>query len=274
MNQRIKALIPGLMSMIVVACGSSPQVTSAEPSIPVVTQSQPTAGEFSFEFSNMQCDPDEDPPRPGSAYVTITKMDPKFGRVEWKKIQQEGDRLGWTERGDTVTSVHRVVTAGGKAVLVDFNSGARLRRVVAGKIVVYQSRHCPFMERAMVKCPGPRIENSSYKVDEAVYTTASNTILTYSKPAGVGPRKDTLCPLHGGKDGPPPWTPEEIKKALGEEAERILGQAEGGWNSRNPKVRLRSRDLYRQLLKEYPTERVVIQYRDRIKERAAVEIEE
>ena len=247
--------------------------TEEAPSAPVAA---PVAKPlFEIEFSNLLSFPDEGPPKPGQAYVTIRKNDPDYGWVVWKKIQVEGERLGWVREDGKPTSLHRVFCSKlGKVVKVDFDTKALLKKVTTGKLVIYESRHCPILKKAMLKCPGPISVEASYKVDEAIYVTETGTPVVFSKPSGPGPKLDSLCPAHGGMGDLQTWSEEELKAVRAEEAEFLFSEAAEGRLSRNPKLRKQARDAYRRLLKEFPSEAVVSKNLDLIKARAEAEIED
>jgi hypothetical protein len=277
----VKAIIACLVSMGLAGCDCGrPTATNLPPALvgqspaPAKPSPKPSSEIFTFQFSNIRSSPDADPPRPGQVYVTIIKDDPVAGRVEWRKIQYEGDRLGWTKDGEKLTSIYRVFGKNGKLLRVDFDTKAVLERVTADKLIICESRHCPILERPLLRCPGPTVVKSSYKVNEVVIRLDSGKILTNSQLAGLGRAADTLCPSHGGRDEPLKWSEEQMKAIRSQEAETLYWQSEGDWLSKNPKVRARARDAYRKLLKEFPSEAVVTKYLERIKARAEADLED
>jgi len=230
---------------------------------------------FTLEFTHLLCFYDEDPPKPGQVYVTIVKEDPVAGIVEWSRIQKEGDRLGWSQYEEGPTSTHRVFSKKlGKIAEVDFDTKALLSKIQTDKLVLYESRHCPILKRPMQSCPGPTSVRLSYKVNEVSITTEGGSIEVLTMKSGPGPLVDSKCPAHGGNGQSPKWSEEQLGEFRAQEAQTLLWQAENGWLSKNPKVRARSRDAYRKLLKEYPTEAVVVNNRERIKARSEAEIED
>jgi hypothetical protein len=234
-------------------------------------------GDFTIEFSNLQAgDPDAEPPTPGQAWVRIIKEDPVAGAVEWSKIHTAGWRIGGSIEDGVPASNHKVLSAKDqRGVPVDFDTKAVLAKVTVGKLVPHVSRHCPRRkEDPLAKCPGPENVKSFYKVNEVVITLESGANETLQEPSGRGPAPDGLCTSHGGKVDPPKWREEELKAVRTLEAENLLFGAEDGWRSKNPKVRKRSQDSYRRLLKEFPAESVVTRNIDRIKARAEAVIEE
>jgi len=82
---------------------------------------------------------------------------------------------------------------------------------------------------------------------------------------------DKHCSVHGGKI--PARRATEAEKNI-VNAGYYLSEADEYWKSRNPKVRKLAQEAYRRLLKEFPTEAVVMRNLERIKERAEAEIED
>ncbi|HKS16620.1 MAG TPA: hypothetical protein VJU16_04855, partial [Planctomycetota bacterium] len=187
-----------LLGSILLAAGCANPVQ--EPPPPPVVVAKPL---FELSFSNLLSFPDSDDEKPGMAYVTIRKNDPDCGWVEWKKIQREGERLGWVTEDGKQNSLHRVFSAKlGKMVKLDFDTKATLKRIVTEKLVVYESRQCPILQKPMVQCPGPIALKGTYKVDEAVVAWDSGKSERFTKLSGPGPLQDALCSSHGGQGVP------------------------------------------------------------------------
>jgi len=279
----MKVLIACLASIAISGCASRPQeppqstqCTVAKPQEPKGLRLTWPKVVFTIEFSNLfAADPDSNPPKPGQAWVKIIKVDPAFGEIEWTKIHSEGRHIGWSEEEGVPTSIHRVFSAKNRRMVsVDFDTKARLVKIEVDKLVAYVSRHCPALKDNLARCPGPTGVNSAYKVNQVVIASESGPAEVVQELSGPGPTPDTLCRAHGGKGEAPKLTEEELGRAHTAEAETLLWSAESGWQSKNPRVRQRSRDSYRRLLKEFPAESVVTKNQERIKARAEADIED
>jgi len=244
---------------------TNPSKWLKEPVGPPVSASTP--GVWLFDFSNMLADPDAEPPKPGQAYVTILKFDSDAGWVEWKKIQHEGDLLGVIMEGGVEVSKHRVSSKKlGKTVSVDFKSGARIKKITTGKLVLYDYEECRPKrdEGGELQCEGPKpVKGASYKVDELLYTDEDGKPVTFTKNAGPGPVTPFRCEKHGGAPPPKELTAEEKAAAKAKDAEVLLEEADVLWNKGTPEDQKKAIPKYKTLIERFKDVEIV---KSRLKE--------
>ena len=172
---------------------------------PSETVAARTPSLFDFKLDNYQRFDEEDPPRPATVYITITKHDPVAGEVSIAFTHTEGQRIGWQEiEKGKWTSKHRVPSKKlNRTVEVDFNSGAVLRKVAAGIPVTYKYKECKIKHtKDGPICEETKETEGTYPVHEATLLDEDNKPVVIRKPSGAGPKGDRLCPEHGGR--PPP----------------------------------------------------------------------
>ena len=231
-----------------------------------------TPGIWSVDFSNIQKDPDDDPEKKGKVWVTIVKQDPKYGRVEWKKIQEEGQLLGFSREGDKESSIHAVYSAKvGKTVEVDFNFGGKIDQIKVDELVLYNRKVCKMVPGpgGDLKCEGaPQVTRESYKVNEVHYTDEDGKKQVLRKPTGPGPLPDKPCPDHGGDAPPREMTSEEKAKARAEQAEKLVEDANRLWESTKISERKEAQEKYKKLLAAYADTEAVKAHLAEIEKRA------
>ena len=227
----------------------------------------PTPARFDYEFLNFVAGA-----KP-SVMVKIRKDDPDYGPVMWSGVHHPGDTLGWSTEWGTLSSTHLVLSARkGKAVYVDFDTGVLIERIAVNQIVATKVKRCPIIWKPMPVCPGPKETSDVYRVNEVLCLERTGVKFTHQ--AGTFPTiGEDLCTAHGGR-GVPQWNQEKAKEDWGSQVASHLFDADNGWRSRNPKTRLKARDTYRRLVKEFPTIELVEKNWDRIKSRSEAEIEE
>jgi hypothetical protein len=219
---------------------------------PSETVAARTSSIFAYKFDNYQRFDEEDPPKPATVYITITKHDPVAGQVEIRYTHTEGDKIGWKKDDkDKPTSKHRVFSNKlRRNVEVDFNSGAVLKKIGVGKIVRYKYKEC---QRKVgpegPTCDGPIEKEDKYFVNEVEYLDEENNLVKDQRPTGAGPRGDQLCEDHGG--APPPVREEKPAADREQIAEKLLKDADGLWNSAKPSDQKKAQKMYKELLEKY-----------------------
>jgi hypothetical protein len=241
---------------------------------PPVPDPDIASAKFIFEFAKFtEGDPWIHPPRRPSVYVTIRKDDPDAGPVTWGGIHREGDLVGWSEESGVVTSVHVVPSVRlKKQVPVSFDTGVFIERIVVNDIESKKAKNCPIIREPMLECPGPQPAVSVWRMDEVHYKDRNGTPASYRMSTVLSDR-DEVCVDHGGPYKPR-WSPEKLKETLEALAMPVLHEADANWLSKNPKLRSRARDAYRDLLKKYYPADLVTRNWDRIKSRSEAEIDD
>lgn len=248
----------------------NPKLLSAHVGGPVSVQ---TLGIWKFEFSQFsEGKPDEDIPIPPQVWVKITKFDPEAGQVEWTRIHKQGSPLGFSEENGKPNSVHLVPSAKrpGRMVPVDFNSGGKIEKISAGKLVPYEYLVCDqkvVPGRGLV-CDGPEKKKDFYRVNEVTYTDEEGKRQTAESPAGPGPHADQLCPDHGGVPPPKPISAEERAAAREEEATKLLDEADDLWAKDTPASKKEAQEKYKKLLASFADTTAVKPRKSLISDRA------
>jgi hypothetical protein len=198
---------------------NDPQWVKATPGIWTTFSGGPfpvrTEGIWFFDFSNMLTYPESDEPKPGQVYVTIRKYDRDQGLVEWKKIQLEGELLGVTKEGGVEVSKHRTIGKNGKQVIVDFKSGARIKKITTDRTIPYEYEECKIKtdDAGQPVCQGLEKQKGSYKINEVIFTDEDGKQQTFTKYADSGPKAGYHCEKHGGPPPPKELSPEERSAA-------------------------------------------------------------
>ncbi|HTF57989.1 MAG TPA: hypothetical protein VK661_12220 [Planctomycetota bacterium] len=204
--------------------------------------------EYNEGFSNIQGeDPEPDTPKPAQVWVKIIKYDPECGKVEWSGSCKVGDTIGFSRDKETgaVTSIHRVRSDKKRGqVPVDFNTGAKIKAILTNQVKLYTYKACnPTTEG----CSGPKEIKADYKVNRVIYTDEDGVEQTYESLAGMGPRADYFCELHGGV-APRAPTPEDKETALEAKTQELLDKAEKLWKSDKVSEKASAQKIYKELL--------------------------
>jgi hypothetical protein len=211
---------------------------------------------WSFKFIN--------PSKPaeaakGMVYVKIVKFEKGYGKVEAKRIQYDGDRLGFWEEtpGAEPTFVHRVSLPTGKAVEVDFNTGATLKSVLPTKLVVQVNRCRVIYDKPSgdrVGCDQV-VEPRTLQVHQVIYRDSQGLHqVTVPDPGNF----DQLCDHHQKNPDEPPKDPRLLQARL------VLDEADRLWDIDSPS----SIRAYQRLLKDYRDIVVRLHVRNRVEGRA------
>jgi hypothetical protein len=216
------------------------------------------SGLFRLEFAIPTKDSSAEPPAVGRVLVTIHKNDPDAGPVDWAAMHYEGDLLG--RPGSALSTRHRVYSPRKNQVMeVDFDTGLFLREVTPRTVV---GEHTPLGFRRFV-------------ADQIIvgkpdgswdWVHLHPTDLTAAAP---DPKSATAL-------DPKPVTAPAPRRYIYSEHDVawVLYEADDRWLSKNPKVRRQAQERYRALLSECSGMDLVKANLERIKERAATELEE
>lgn len=194
----------------------------------------------------------------GMVYVKIVKFEKGYGRVEAKHVQYDGDRLGFWEEtpGAEPTCVHRVKLPDGRAVDVDFNTGATLKAVVPTKLVVEVKRCKP-----IYKLSGDRIgcdqvvEKRAFETCQISYRDSEGSHQINVPDPG---KLDQLCDQHRENPNEPPKDSRLLQAKI------LLAEADRLWDI-DSAASIRA---YQRLLKDYRDIVIRLQVRNRVEGRA------
>jgi hypothetical protein len=191
--------------------------------------------------------------------VKILKFEKGVGKVEAKHIQYDGDQIGfWADtEGAEPTFLHRVRLPTGKAVDVDFNSGATLKSVLPTTLVV-QVKRCkaiydkPSGER--VDCDQV-VEPRSFATHLVNYRDSEGLHQIAVPDPGI---LDQRCDYHLKSSLEPPKDPRLLQARL------LLNEADRLWDVDSAS----SIRAYQRLLKDYRDIVIRMQVRNRVEGRA------
>ncbi|MBI4563669.1 MAG: hypothetical protein HY716_03120 [Planctomycetes bacterium] len=204
----------------------------------------------------------------GSVWITIEKFDAVAGRVMERKVQKEGEKIGWwpATEGAPATSKHPTWSARlRRTVDVDFDTKFVLKLIRMGQAYTYEYKKCP----GGFNCPGPMPTKDTMKINEIHYVTEEGKTEIY-RIFSREPFADQLCPQHGGGAE---MTAEERKRKREEEAQSKLGEADQLWVSSARTDKLKAQRIYRDLLKDYSDTDPVQRRKSHIEDRVNVKVE-
>lgn len=186
-----------------------------------VAASVRSLGLFKLSFSNPQ---KPDPAAKGRVFLTIEKFEKGAGKLTINRIHEEGDEIGiWAETtGIAPTSVHKISVPPGRALPVDWNTGATLVTVQPLKVTVNFEK-CKTKNSAQGNLGCDQIvEPRPVATTLIVYTDADGRHELYS-PALPDPNEK--CPGHGGPRAmTPAGTTVPLAKTDADPFRKDLGQ--------------------------------------------------
>ena len=216
----------------------------------------PEPAEFTFEFKRATGDLH-------TVTVSVGKVDPDAGLVRWEGPHQAGDKIGWGLENGVLTSRHWARSVDlDRDVEVDFDSGATLVEIRAAVTVTYDWSYCDLIREPLdtTPCSGVRKRKGTYVADEFVYRDRHGEHQVVGIP-GLPPFRDALCTLHGGdREIRHVKSPEERQTWIDNRAADLKAVADDQWRSRNPAIRRKAQEGYRELLQKYACAKCVVEH--------------